>query len=370
MTQFSLSEQAGSYCGIQFLRFLAAAAVLLAHVSLTLRERLGFSEFPMLDMGLAGVNIFFAISGFVMVVSTRRLVGENKAWLDFALRRVVRIVPIYWVATTLKLLIVLLIPALTLHSAFDPFHTVASYLFIHARDEIGDISPLHAVGWTLNYEMFFYLLFTIALFVRISPMLMVGGVLGFLVFCGLFFDVRSAPAFVAYMQPIVFQFALGMAIGYLCLTGWKPKAYVPACLVLIGTFVILIVKVPTIALGWLSFLTVGMPSALIVAGVALLEPKLHHWIPAFLRKLGDSSYALYLFHPFILAAAALTISHIYVKEPIVVAFLMMLCSIVGGWVIYRFMELPLTSFFRRLAKPLLLDRKSAAELKAKGISFR
>ena len=367
MTQFSLSEHAGSYCGIQFLRFLAAAAVLLAHVSLTLRERLGFSEFPILDMGLAGVNIFFAISGFVMVVSTRRLVGENKAWQDFAVRRIIRIVPIYWIATTLKLLIVLLIPALALHSAFDPFHTVASYLFIHARDEVGDISPLHAVGWTLNYEMFFYLLFATALFLRIGPMLMVGSVLGFLVFCGLFFDARSAPALVAYMQPIVLQFALGMAIGYLCLRKWKPKGYVPASLVMIGTFFILIVKVPTIALGWLSFLTIGIPSALIVAGVALLEPKLHHWIPAFLRELGDSSYSLYLFHPFILAATALIIWKIDLEEPLFVAFLMMLWSILGGWIIYRFIELPLTSFFRRLAKPLLLNRNSTVELMVKGV---
>ena len=274
MKSESYIDQPGIYMGVQSLRFFAAVAVLWAHISLIIKERFGNPAFPISDIGFTGVAVFFVISGFVMFVSTPYLIGVNGAGKDFALRRIIRLVPLYWIATTLKLLIVLLIPSETFHSSFMPFHTIASYLFIAARNKAGDISPLHAVGWTLNYEMFFYLLFATALYFKKSPLLFVGGILICLVVSGLFFDPYTTPAFVAYMQPIVLQFLLGMLIGYVCVKGWKVNTYFLVLLLLTGLYIDITVKVPSYDLGWKSFVIVGIPSAFIVAAMALLEPKL------------------------------------------------------------------------------------------------
>ena len=53
--------------------------------------------------GAAGVDIFFVISGFVMVVSSRRMAAKLGAWRTFIEHRIVRIAPLYWLATTAKL---------------------------------------------------------------------------------------------------------------------------------------------------------------------------------------------------------------------------------------------------------------------------
>ena len=358
MKSESYIDQPGIYIGVQSLRFFAALAVLWAHISLIINERFGNPAFPISDIGFTGVAVFFVISGFVLFVSTPYLIGVNGSGKDFALRRIIRLVPLYWIATTLKLLIVLLIPSETFHSSFMPFHTIASYLFIAARNKAGDISPLHAVGWTLNYEMFFYFLFAAALYFKKSPLLFVGGILVALVIGGLFFDPYTTPAFVAYMQPIVLQFLLGMFIGYVCVKGWKVNTYFLVLMLLVGLYIDLTVKVPGYDLGWESFLVVGIPSALIVAGAALLEPKLQRWIPVVLRQLGDSTYSLYLFHPFIFGVMAFILVRADINKPGFIFPVMIVCAVIAGWLIYRYLELPLTKFFRKLAKPYLLSHKS------------
>src|SRR5437762_263735 len=69
--------------------------------------------------GAAGVDIFFIVSGFVMVVSSRRLVSQPGGWLTFIQHRIVRIVPLYWLLTTAKLVLVFFFADLALRSSLD-----------------------------------------------------------------------------------------------------------------------------------------------------------------------------------------------------------------------------------------------------------
>src|SRR5262249_8314784 len=103
------------YEGIQSLRFFAAFLVVLTHSTFYASERLtqGIGFWP---DGATGVNIFFVISGFVMVVSTAKLKSVADSWKIFVKRRIIRIVPMYWLATTLKLLAMILVPSVVLHS--------------------------------------------------------------------------------------------------------------------------------------------------------------------------------------------------------------------------------------------------------------
>lgn len=99
------------YKSIQILRFLAAAIVVVAHATQAYLIKVqGADGSGYWHLGTFGVDVFFVISGFVMVAASDRL-GRNlaAAWL-FLKRRFVRVVPLYWFYTTAKIAIVFLFP--------------------------------------------------------------------------------------------------------------------------------------------------------------------------------------------------------------------------------------------------------------------
>ena len=112
-----------------------------------------------LNVGAAGVDLFFIISGFVMVYSSEPLFGSSRGAIYFFCHRIIRIVPLYWIVTALALILA------TMHGfgGMYPLHMiVGSFLFIPMLRPEGVMQPLVAQGWTLNYEMFFYVIFAMA----------------------------------------------------------------------------------------------------------------------------------------------------------------------------------------------------------------
>src|SRR5690606_35064881 len=101
-----------------------------------------------------GVDLFFVISGFIMVHVSRNQFARPGAPLDFVRRRLVRIVPLYWTMTTLMVAVVLLLPQSVDTATADPRQWIASYLFIpFERASDGMMRPVLGLGWSLNYEM-------------------------------------------------------------------------------------------------------------------------------------------------------------------------------------------------------------------------
>ena len=116
----------------------------------------GHADDPIPLYSLAsGVDLFFVISGFIMVYSSEDLFGARGAWRTFLTRRLVRIVPLYWLTTAIT------IPLMSL--TVDWQSLLGSYFFIPYRAPSNAIVPLHGVGWTLNLEMFFYVIFAAAI---------------------------------------------------------------------------------------------------------------------------------------------------------------------------------------------------------------
>jgi len=148
--------------GVQYLRATAALMVAYFHLvniqpALAFEGALNSSRLP------AGVWIFFVISGFIMYVTARNLSPAQFVW-----RRIVRIVPLYWVLTLAVCVIAAMAPW-ALHRTDVTAGTLArSLLFIpyHNTTQRGLLFPLLVPGWTLNYEMAFYALFALALFAR------------------------------------------------------------------------------------------------------------------------------------------------------------------------------------------------------------
>ena len=86
---------------------------------------------------------------------------------QFLLNRALRIVPAYWFYTALMAMLLLACSQWMPHQAFTWPHLLLSLLFIPAENPGGyGLYPTLNVGWTLNYEMFFYLLFSLVFLVR------------------------------------------------------------------------------------------------------------------------------------------------------------------------------------------------------------
>jgi peptidoglycan/LPS O-acetylase OafA/YrhL len=283
---------------IGVLRALAALAVMSGHAQEDLVRRLGLAQaLPDMKLGYAGVDVFFVISGFIMVHASDRLFGTADGPLNFLRRRLIRIVPLYWSVTTLYLAIALGAPHLP-HKAYSPSMVAASYLFFPLLTSDGLQEPVVGQGWTLNCEMLFYMLFCIAVTrPRYQAVLLVSSVLAIAVMAG---NIFALPMPLAYWsQEIVLEFVFGMALGLIYMSGVRLRRW--SRMLLIGTGLLLLGRTaweigaedPHRSVVW------GIPAALIVAG-AVLGASSGPWTGVrWMGVIGDASYALYLIHPLV-----------------------------------------------------------------------
>lgn len=288
---------------IQALRALAAVLVVVGHAFHETEAISAAVGRPAPDMSFVywgfGVDIFFVISGFIMVYTSADLFGRPGAWRTFLMRRVTRIVPLYWLLTTVLLIGGAIAPRLLNVPIGDWQHILASYLFIPSLRAPGEIRPVMALGWTLNMEMFFYLLFAGALLLpyRRGLAALAAVISGFALAGFIFRPQQVQLAF--WTQSIILEFLMGclLAAAYLKGARLTPMAALAvAALGILGMFRFGVPEGQDIlpdALRW------GIPALLIVAAAALAQssracPML--WLAA----LGNASYSLYLIHPFVL----------------------------------------------------------------------
>lgn len=338
-----------SFLSIQALRAVAALLVVLYHAF----ELWGLRVEPTAPgvkwtNGAAGVDIFFAISGFVMVISSRRLVEKPGAWLEFFWHRVIRIVPLYWLLTTLKILGVVLLPTIILRTSIDFYSVTASYLFLPVVDTAGNFRPVLPVGWTLTYEFLFYLFFAAALAVRVDVLRIIVPGLGLIAAVALF-RTETWPDWTILFNTIVLEFVFGVVLAQWTLRGFRLPRVIAALLVLGGFAAILVVPMGPENLRVLSW---GVPAFAVVAGAVSLEPLVGPALPRWLLVLGDASYSIYLSHGFVLPALMLLIGRLIAPGLWAEAMTIVLCLVVSsiaGWVVYLAVENPMLRLLRREA---------------------
>jgi exopolysaccharide production protein ExoZ len=359
-----MSPAAERLVHLQALRAVAALMVAFHHAqaeAATLAARLGLTFVPTdIIPWMAGVDIFFVISGFVMVHASHGLFGAPGAARLFLARRVARIVPLYWAATTLFLLVMLAVPALVNTGGIDAGAVAASYLFWpHARSD-GLIQPVFSLGWTLNYEMFFYVLFAVALALPLRrAVAAVTLVLVALVVVMAMPWAQDAPVPLRFWgYPIVLEFAFGMGLALARHEGIR----------LTGAFRLLLVAaaITTLALdgyaraqtGFEALFYHGLPAAALVAAATLgseTPDRPAGRIEAWASRLGDASYALYLLHPFALRA----VREVFVRAggmlpgavvPIGFLVVALVAASLVALVAWRAFEVPVTRRARRLLR--------------------
>lgn len=339
--------------GLQYLRALAALTVVIHHAGFdagVLAQKTGQVFSLETIPWMAGVDMFFVISGFIMVYASGSLFEQNGGTLVFLKRRLVRIIPLYWLMISLFLIVMLLTPQ-ALNSEKPGFwQIIASYLFIpHTRND-GLVQPVYSLGWTLNYEMFFYLVFACSLiFSRQKAVAGLSFLFLGLVAIGYIYEPLPQP-FGFWTNSIILEFVFGMWIACLWQSSVKIKS-----MVLYGAaifaFALLIIDLSNILPRFLAF---GVPAAILVTVAAFKSDR--SFLPVWLQQtgllIGNASYALYLVHPFIVRAGRIAFERTGLSGSIALWVYIVICvfaSCAAALVLYRWFEKPV---MQKLSSPV------------------
>jgi exopolysaccharide production protein ExoZ len=338
-----------TFTGLQILRFAAAMLVAVMHITQAISIHVtGRGEGVYWGTGTVGVDIFFVISGFVMMISTAQLPSQGtarvaSAWV-FMKRRILRIVPLYWFYTLLKAALLVAVPALAMKSTIEPAHLAASLAFVPMQAPWGLVQPTLPVGWTLNFEMLFYVVFAAAIALG-APRIR----LCLLVFLSVFVAARFLPGSVPlafYAQSIIFEFIIGVAFAQALLRWGAGPTGAGALLLAAGAIF-------TFGLGrdpnsdrlfpW------GVGAAAIVLGTIWLERVIEGkaWAKP-LAFLGDASYSIYLSHTFVVPACVIALKKVGLLDTTAVFLITCAAVMAAGSISYLWLEKPLIAVFKRL----------------------
>lgn len=288
----------GVLYNLHLLRLIAALGVVYFHITSEAGLNLEW------NVGSRGVDLFFVISGFIIAY-----VGTANPD-QFLLRRLIRVAPLYWAATLFVFAIAAAAPQLLRSTTANLTHLVMSLLFI-PHEFRGEMQPTLLLGWTLNFEMFFYVLFALALLVsqRWSPAITVGWIVAYVLAIHAL-DWRH-PVTDFYARPIVVEFCFGIATFYVfkwCvgrrdeLAGRRAVAWALPVVIVIS-LIVLVVGEMYKSLQPPRLVVAGIPSFFIVTSAVLLE-RVYRVATnnRLIYLLGDSSYIIYLVHPYIVFA--------------------------------------------------------------------
>jgi len=340
--------------GIQGLRGLAALLVVVTHVySMELKYSPDQLLGPWSYYGGFGVDLFFVISGFIMVHVTRGAARGPAGSGHFMLRRAARIYPLYWVVSAALLAVYLYKPEIVFSGIDRAPDLVKSFsLWPDHRP------PLLAIGWTLTFEMMFYLFFAFALLLPQKRL-------------GLFLALWATGIVIAHIpelrthlapRPLLALLTSAMSLEFIAgaaLALWLPKLTVTrmqsTALMTLGFITAFI------AAGVLSFYDewildnfplraaiFGGPAAMIVFGIAAADYS-GRTVSKALQTLGDWSYAIYLTH--ILTLAMMSLAWRKFAAPGLLDNIMMVPVLIAGSIIiggltYRFIEQPLMALVK------------------------
>lgn len=334
---------------VQLLRFIASFMVLFVHtqhemLTQNFIDKSRFTPFEPLYWA-AGVDIFFVISGFIMLYHSFDKFGQPDAASDFMVRRIIRVVPAYWIFTLLMLVAIFALSSHVSHANPSLQQIVGSFLFLPLPDPYGHYYPVLMLGWTLNFEMLFYVIFAIGL---LMPRKMgIAWILVALVFLGgsrYFGDFQVVPlAF--WSNSIVFNFLLGMLLAYLRLQDKRLSPPLAWTLCLAGFAILVFVR----SMGWqetsayLRPVLVGLPAFLIcMPALARSNLNAERFWPRLMVFGGNISFALYLSHPFPVNLIALIYPKLGLTNPLLYIILSILFALVTAALVYQYLEKPVT----------------------------
>ena len=343
---------------LQILRFIAAMMVALCHARYLIPTITGGAGpawfWNGAVVGVAGVDLFFVISGFVIAM-TGPLASPRPSGALFFWRRWRRVAPVYFVIS-----LPFIVNAWRA-SGLSADRLVATFLFWPAAGA-KVVTPYVGVGWTLCYEMAFYSAMALVLVGgRTKRNLIIGaGFIGALIALRLISDA----VWLRYLvNPMFLEFGAGVLLAY-------SRRWLAALPTIVGTALLAtglsafgleaaanvgdVIGDPWLVLGggnlWSRLALYGLPSAAIVAGALICEPWCKGRLAELFAKGGDASYALYLTHPVAMAqVAALWLAIGAPREPFLIITAGLASALAVGLLVYRVIERPILRDLKRLS---------------------
>jgi exopolysaccharide production protein ExoZ len=342
--------------GVQYLRAFAAILVVIHHAQYW-QETYGNGSFKLgLKFGTGGVDIFFILSGFIITYIIRQ---KTQTPAQFITARILRVAPLYWMYL---LAFIIIHPETT-----NAIHSLKSFLFVpsHHPDfsaTSATIWPPLIQGWTLNYEMFFYVLLSICMGIG-RPVAAVCVTIPILVVGGIIFQPQSAVA-VTYTSPMLLEFLAGVTLATIYMNRFHPPLGLGIAFLACGLALFPILSahpVPDVS-GVTWVFNRGAPALLIVAGTLVLEKS--NAIPSFRWPLlgGASSYTLYLSHVFVLELLVNFWRLSGLRERVgdgVLLVIAIAMSILVGLALYSLIERPVLEALRMRSSSRMKERSAA-----------
>ena len=342
---------------LHVLRAVAALMVVYVHIGPEMRQV--YDNFPMLVSGNAGVDIFFVLSGFLMVLTTEQ---SKLTPLVFYFHRIARIAPLYWAITTVICLAYVagMKPIGVVDLPFDL--VLRSYLFLPVERD-GLYQPIVYVGWTLIYEVFFYFIFGafVSLKDRVRASVMVTGIILALVLLPFVLRIENSTSAWFYTRPIMLDFVFGIWLARLSMRADLQR--LPASVSIGGILAgILLIVLPDITPipqldGFIRPLTWGVGGSLIILVLIALERQGRILDYPFLITIGSASYAIYLTHPLVLHLVSKIASR-FADFPVIFAAMTLIGGLglilLVGVMSWRLLEAPMHKLMRKWLSIYLL----------------
>ena len=349
---------------------MAAIAVLLVHINLWELHNFGtFAVTPvMFSRGAAGVDLFFVISGFIMVFIQPQPIVTRDSYLRFIIHRFTRVYPPVWMVMLTLLPVWLIRPDLFNHFYHNHVDILRSFLLLPQN-----YTPLLGVAWSLIHEVYFYVVVSFALMFAARGRWLFGAAWFMVVL--VVFRCFGATHFhqIRVLQLIFSPFSLNFLLGYFIGLSYHQirKAPLPLAWVLLGTGVAGLMMSLTVSVSdsfgiypdnnnLSRFFIWGVPAALLVVAGLVWEMRL----PKPLLQLdffGDISYAIYLIHVPFVTLYYLMLAKLHFHSPAFLAIAAAVClisciMISAGFHFY--LELKVTRKCRELLERCLnLDKR-------------
>ncbi|HEY1395961.1 acyltransferase [Roseateles sp.] len=350
-------SHAPKLASIEAARALAALAVVLMHATHLMRVPQFTGHVALgglFDFGYVGVDFFFVLSGFIITFVHHAELGRGAArWPGYLWKRFVRVFPIYWLVlamtagpSILSRLLAGRTPVSELGGDDIP-GTLLLWIGAKPPEYVG-------VAWSLQYEVLFYLSFCVLLL----------HLRGGLALYGLWAVLVVAQAFGALPgelpwklgDPHCLQFLMGVATGFLARRATLPLVRRQGWIVgaVLAAAVLYERLGPQGAHAFGGRVALGLASALVLATLVAMERRRALQVPAVLSQLGAVSYSLYLAHCLLIniVLALLAKAGLYRALPEAVTFaIAVVAAVVCGWLIGRWLELPVVAWLRKVTAP-------------------
>ena len=316
---------------IQVLRFFAALSVMMVHL-------------PLFGFGVWGVDFFFVISGFIMMYIT------DISSKFFFLKRLARIIPLYWILTILVFFLALTKPELLNNTTPNIEHLLKSLFFIpFDKNNIGHF-PVLFLGWSLNYEILFYITFSFSLVVSKRYRAYVCSVILVLIFLTSSFFSSKDFILQVYSESIILEFISGMFIYKFYILQKNSNHQYFMYYNILFIILLLLVSIAAINFNLPRFFSYGTMGALVLFFFLFFIDD--NFFPKIFILLGDASFAIYLVHPYIIQFfyKILKINDSNIISNLLVSALSVALTLLVSILIYKYLEKPINIKIKKLFK--------------------